>query len=73
MNDMLSSSEPASDLAAAHGVALARTHADPPGLRPVPRLTSRDLLEGSRELEILHGDAVYRLRLTAMGKLILTK
>lgn len=39
----------------------------------VSRVSSGALLRGSRELEIAHGDAVYRLRLTAMGKLILTK
>lgn len=38
-----------------------------------PRVRSELLLGGGRELEIQHGDAVYRLRLTAMGKLILTK
>ncbi|MEO8297975.1 MAG: hemin uptake protein HemP [Burkholderiales bacterium] len=49
-----------------------------PGLacRPAgvpPRLRSEDLLRGGKELEIEHGGAVYRLRLTAMGRLILTK
>lgn len=48
---------------------------DTPAVSPqaVPRVTSSALLRGRRELEIAHGDAVYRLRLTAMGKLILTK
>ena len=31
------------------------------------------LLAGHRELRIRHGSATYRLRLTASGKLILTK
>lgn len=46
-----------------------------PCARPAnpPRMSSVALLQGGRELEIQHGDAVYRLRLTAMGKLILTK
>lgn len=35
--------------------------------------TSAELLRGARELQILHGDVRYRLRLTALGKLILTK
>ncbi len=39
----------------------------------VPRMDSAALLGGGREVEIAHGEAVYRLRLTAMGKLILTK
>lgn len=38
-----------------------------------PRWDSRTLLEGAGQAEIMHGDQVYRLRLTALGKLILTK
>jgi hemin uptake protein HemP len=37
------------------------------------RWSSRDLLAGAREIEIEHEGSVYRLRLTALGKLILTK
>jgi hemin uptake protein HemP len=37
------------------------------------RLDSRDLFAGIREITIAHGDEVYRLRLTAQNKLILTK
>lgn len=37
------------------------------------RLDSRDLFTGIREITIAHGDEVYRLRLTAQNKLILTK
>jgi hemin uptake protein HemP len=40
------------------------------GLR---RLASESLLAGDTEIEIEHGTAVYRLRLTSLGKLILTK
>ncbi len=51
--------------------------AQPPGQRlgdaGLPRTSSAALLQGARELEIQHGDALYRLRLTAQGKLILTK
>ena len=36
-------------------------------------LTSVDLLQGSREVLIRHGDDLYRLRLTRNGKLILHK
>jgi hemin uptake protein HemP len=36
-------------------------------------IDSAALLGGRRELTILHGDQVYRLRLTASNKLILTK
>jgi hemin uptake protein HemP len=37
------------------------------------RLHSHELLAGAREIEILHGGQCYRLRLTSLGKLILTK
>jgi len=38
-----------------------------------PRWHSTQLLAGSPEALIEHGDATYRLRLTLLGKLILTK
>ena len=37
------------------------------------RWRSADLLGPARTVEIAHGQTVYRLRLTALGKLILTK
>ena len=37
------------------------------------QLTSEQLFDGLAEIEIQHGDAVYRLRRTSLGKLILTK
>ncbi len=44
------------------------------GSPPRPRIvTSDDLLQGRRELWIEHGQDMYRLRLTASGKLYLTK
>lgn len=43
----------------------------PPPLRR--RLSSQALLGGEREIEIEHGGQLYRLRLTSLGKLILTK
>jgi hemin uptake protein HemP len=39
---------------------------------PLP-LDSRQLLQGRRELQILHQGQVYRLQQTRQGKLILTK
>ena len=36
-------------------------------------MRSEDLLEGRRDLMILHGKEEYRLRVTRNGKLILTK
>ncbi len=38
-----------------------------------PRVSSRDLLAGHREIIIEHGRDEYRLRLTNANKLILTK
>ena len=47
---------------------------DAAGRQPeLPRLRSSDLLGGSREAIIEHGQDQYRLRLTSNGKLILTK
>lgn len=37
------------------------------------RINSKTLLGNEREIEIEHGGQLYRLRLTALGKLILTK
>jgi hemin uptake protein HemP len=37
------------------------------------RFSSKELFGGECEIEIEHGDVLYRLRVTALGKLILTK
>lgn len=37
------------------------------------RIDSRDLFINAREITIAHGNEIYRLRLTAQNKLILTK
>lgn len=37
------------------------------------RIDSRELFVGTREVVIVHGTDLYRLRLTAQNKLILTK
>ena len=42
-----------------------------PGTRP--RVPSSDILRGSAEVEIDHRGTLYRLRVTSLGKLILTK
>lgn len=44
----------------------------PPPPAP-PRIPSQQLLGPHREVQILHGGEVYRLRHTSQGKLILTK
>ena len=55
------------------------TGSTPPERKPetphdTPRsIASEALLDGSRELVILHGTERYRLRLTSTNKLILTK
>jgi hemin uptake protein HemP len=45
----------------------------PPKLARSQRWRSAELFGSAQEIEIEHGQAVYRLRLTALGKLILTK
>ena len=47
-----------------HGSALAS---------PLQALSSLDLLQGQKVVEILHNGAIYRLQATKLGKLILTK
>ena len=50
-----------------------RTAADGSGA-PVPRtITSEELMGGGRVIIVRHGNDEYRLRITAAGKLILTK
>jgi hemin uptake protein HemP len=53
-------------------VAQAPEPATPAG-KVAPRIDSRRLFAGGREVVITHDGADYRLRLTASGKLILTK
>lgn len=43
------------------------------GEPPLRELDSAELLHGSKEILIRHGDEVYRLRLTKNDKLILQK
>jgi hemin uptake protein HemP len=40
---------------------------------PLRRIDSQALLGAAQEIEIVHAGQVYRLRRTALGKLILTK
>lgn len=37
------------------------------------RWRSAELFGNDQQIEIVHGQAIYRLRLTSLGKLILTK
>ena len=51
-----------------------RVQAGAPARLPKVRLiTSEQLFAEFPEVQIAHGDAVYRLRQTSLGKLILTK
>lgn len=43
------------------------------GDRPIKLLTSLQLFGDASEIEIEHGNTRYRLRKTALGKLIMTK
>lgn len=52
-------------------VLLPATHAAPQRLRK--RVSSQELLANQREIEIEHVGQLYRLQLTSLGKLILTK
>lgn len=60
----LTTEQPASAPGPRDDTAAAASH------RPIP---STDLFRGAVELQILHRDQIYRLRQTALGKLILTK
>ncbi len=44
-----------------------------PARSALPRLDVQKVLQGCREVILLHGAEEYRLKLTAAGKLILTK
>jgi hemin uptake protein HemP len=44
-----------------------------PNAQRVSRIASDQLMKGQREIIIQHGREEYRLRVTAAGKLILTK
>jgi hemin uptake protein HemP len=50
-----------------------RTVASPGVAAPRPRVASNDILRGNAEVEIDHRGTLYRLRVTSLGKLILTK
>lgn len=50
-----------------------RSVALPTEIVPRPRVPSTDILRGNAEVEIDHRGTLYRLRVTSLGKLILTK
>lgn len=76
----LPASEPESVVAALAGqsslapaLAADAAASDPAGSIQSQPLDSQQLLQGRRELQILHQGQVYRLQQTRQGKLILTK
>jgi len=74
MNLLLDTPAPSGSTDAAG--AASRLHGDAVTPSPGPRvrlITSAQLLAGFPEVQIVHGDAIYRLRQTSLGKLILTK
>jgi hemin uptake protein HemP len=60
---------------ASAGPARSPLHGTPAEARPTAprRWRSAEIFGAAQEIEIEHGQAVYRLRLTSLGKLILTK
>jgi hemin uptake protein HemP len=48
-------------------------HSHDAGASPVRRYVVADLLQGGREVILVHDGSEYRLRITGNGKLILTK
>lgn len=46
---------------------------NPSGSASPRRMTSESLLAGAKEVEIEHQGSIYRLKITSLGKLILTK
>jgi len=67
-NYAIDSSKPVSEVAPLWGAADQGLVAE-----RVPRVSSQALFSGGNEVEIEHHGALYRLRLTSLGKLILTK
>ncbi len=47
--------------------------ADVPGHSARPPVESAEILKGGKALDILHNGCLYRLQVTRLGKLILTK
>ncbi|MFA9216904.1 MAG: hemin uptake protein HemP [Sphingomonadaceae bacterium] len=59
-------------LPARPSLALPITPTTPASAPPLRRLSSAELLQGAREVEIDHAGRRYRLRVTQLNKLILT-
>jgi len=61
------------DIARPHRLPEAPAAPAPGGPAQRPRLHTEALFGAAQEIEIQHREAVYRLRITSLGKLILTK
>ena len=75
---MLETIDTNTNVAASHDMSIATAIRQPTANpsrsnMPVPRIDSRGLLQGNRELVIEHVRLEYRLQVTRNGKLILTK
>ena len=75
---MLETIDTTTDTETSHDASIATTIRQPVAYHarsnmPVPRIDSRGLLQGNRELVIEHVGLEYRLQVTRNGKLILTK
>ncbi|WP_318013838.1 hemin uptake protein HemP [Paucibacter sp. DJ2R-2] len=68
----LSATRPTPAVSPASPASLAALSSARPGAAP-RRLSSETLLADRREVEIEHAGQIYRLRVTSLGKLILTK
>ena len=75
MNNPMNTSEPRAVVAPTDADAFERRFvmAAPARQANVRSITSEQLFAEFPEVQIAHGDAVYRLRQTSLGKLILTK
>ena len=71
MNSKFDASEPGISVPETPLRELAERDADT--AQRVVRLSSQALMDGAQEVEIEHNGALYRLRQTSLGKLILTK
>jgi hemin uptake protein HemP len=70
---MMTGREPRHDAMPAGSKPQSAGSREAPPLVSTPQWQASQLLQQRREVEIVHADQIYRLRLTARGKLILTK
>jgi hemin uptake protein HemP len=69
----MSQRSPADQASGRTAAATTPAPADPKGGGPVRRYDTRELFGPDAEIEIIHQQGVYRLKITRQGKLILNK